>query len=186
MNNTILYYTGGATALLFLWLWGAYNGFIKARNQVKTDFADVDVQLKRRASLIENLAAVVKEYAKHEEDTFKGVAEARSALNNAQGPKDSAKAEGMFSQTLRSLFAVSESYPKLRASENFQKLQDDLKETEDQIAQYREVYNQTVLKYNTKIQTFPNLLAAGLFGFPEEELFEVQNPDSTEVNLKTA
>lgn len=183
--NTILYYFAGIFCFLFLYLWGSYNTFIKSRNQVKTDFADVDVQLKRRASLIENLASVVKAYAKHEKDTFEGVAKARSALNSAQGPKDSAKAENMFTQTLRSLYAVSESYPELRASENFQRLQDDLKQTEDSIAQYREVYNQTVLSYNTKIQTFPNLLAAGLFGFSEEELFEVANPESTEVNLKT-
>lgn len=184
--NTILYTIAGIFGFLFLYLWSTYNSFIKSRNQVKTDFADVDVQLKRRASLIENLASVVRAYAKHEKETFEGVAQARSALNNSQGPKDAAKAENMFTETLRSLFAVSENYPKLRASENFQRLQDELKQTEDLIAQYREMYNQTVLSYNTKIQTFPNLLAAGLFGFGEEELFEVSDADSTEVNLKTA
>lgn len=184
--NTLLYIQAGIVLFIILYLWSTYNSFIKRRNQVKTDFADIDVQLKRRASLIENLATIVREYAKHEKGTFEGVAKARAALDNASGPQQTAKVENMFTQTLRSLFAVSENYPKLQASENFKKLQDDIRETEDSIASYRETYNQTVLDYNTSLQTFPNLLAAGLFGFKEEELFEVPSGQDTEVDLKSS
>lgn len=166
-----------------LFLWAKYNGFIIERNKVKTDFADIDVQLKRRASLIENLAEVVREYAKHEKGTFTDVAKARTALENPHGPGDSAKADNMLSQTLKSLFAISEAYPTLRASENFQSLTANIKETEDEIAIHREQYNQTVLNYNTKIQTFPNLLVANLFGFEEEELFNAGNEDRQDVKL---
>ncbi len=183
-TNLILWITAGVSFIVFLYLWSSYNSFIRSRNQVKTDFADIDVQLKRRASLIENLAAIVREYAKHEKGTFEGVAKARAALEQPRGPKESARIENMLTSTLRSLFAVSEAYPKLRASENFQQLQEELKQTEDSIAKYREEYNQTVLDYNTDIQTFPNLLAAGLFGFQEEELFATEEVN-TEVQLKS-
>lgn len=182
--QTIGWISTGIIFVLFLYLWSAYNSFIRARNQVKTDFADIDVQLKRRASLIENLATIVREYAKHEKDTFTGVAQARSMLQAPHGPKESSKIENMLASTLRTLFAVSESYPKLQASDNFKQLQQDIRDTEDSIATYRETYNQTVLSYNTELQTFPNLLAAGLFGFTEEELFEISTGENTEVNLK--
>lgn len=175
---------GGVSLLILLYLWATYNAFIESRNQVKTDFADIDVQLRRRASLIENLVEIVRAYAKHEETTFKEVAEARSALESPHGPKESAKIENMLTQTLRSLFAVSEDYPKLQASQNFQRLQDDLKETEDGIAKYRETYNQSVLDYNTTIQTFPNLLVSALFGFREEELFQPGETGRAEVEIK--
>lgn len=181
----ILWIVAGVSVITLLWLWAMYNGFVVARNKVKTDFADIHVQLKRRASLIENLAAVVNEYAKHEKGTFENVTKARSAVDNTASAKDAAKAENMLTQTLRSLFAVSEAYPKLQASQNFQRLNDELKETEDNIAKYREEYNQTVLDYNTKLQVFPNLLVASLFGFKEEELFDIgKDADTTtEVNL---
>lgn len=175
----------GIFVFLLLYLWASYNTFIRSRNTVKTDFADIDVQLKRRASLIENLAAIVREYAKHEKGTFEEVAKARSALQTPRGPKESAEIENMLTQTLRSLFAVSENYPKLQASENYKHLHTDIKETEDFIAQYRETYNQTVLDYNTTLQTFPNLLVAWLFGFKDEELFEVEPGQNTEVKLNT-
>jgi LemA protein len=174
-SQTALYTTftilAGIFGFVLLWLWGAYNGFVTKKNQVKTDFADIDVQLKRRASLIENLANVVKGYAKHEEETFKGVAAARAALDTSKGAADSAKADNMLSSTLRSLFAVVENYPKLQANENFIQLQNDLRETENYIARVREEYNQTVRNYNNRVQTFPNLLAAALFGFKPEEMF---------------
>lgn len=179
-----LWITGGILFFILLYLWVTFNGFIESRNQVKTDFADIDVQLKRRTSLIENLVEVVREYSKHEEDTFTNVAEARSSLNQPHGPKESAKAENMLSQTLKSLFAVSEAYPKLRASDNYQRLQDDLKETENSIATYRETYNQTVLDFNNSIQTFPNLFVASLFGFEGEELFQPGDDGRKEVTLK--
>lgn len=186
LNITLLLWIlAGIAAFILLFLWAKYNGFITARNKVKTDFADINVQLRRRASLIENLVEVVREYAKHEKTTFSDVAKARSALENPHGPKDSAKADNMLTQTLKSLFAVSEAYPELRASENYQSLRGDIKETEDKIAQYREQYNQTVLDYNTTIQTFPNLLVANLFGFQEEELFEIDQEGKQEVKLAT-
>ena len=168
--------------LFLLYLWGIYNSFVITRNKVKTDFADIDVQLKRRAGLIENLVEIVKGYAKHEEETFENVAKARSAVQSAPSPKQAAQADNMLSSTLRSILAISEAYPKLQASENFQRLQQDLKETEDIIAQYRETYNQTVMKYNTKLQVFPNLLFTGMFGFQQEELF--QPGEISEVEIK--
>lgn len=169
---------------LLLWLWALYNTFIGKRNAVKTDFADINVQVKRRASLIENLASMVREYSKHERQTFENVAKARSAVQDAKTPHEAAQAENFLTQTLKSLFAVSEAYPKLQASQNYQKLNDEIEETENLVAQYRETYNQTVLDYNTMLQTFPNLLAARLFGFHEEELFEVAPQDSTDVKLR--
>lgn len=169
---TVLGTLAGIILLVLLYLWSTYNAFITKRNQVKTDFADIDVQIKRRASLIENLANLVRDYAKHEKETFDNVARARSALDTSKTAGDAAKAENMFTQTLRSLFAVVENYPKLQASENFKQLRDDLKETENLVANYREEYNQTVQSYNNLIQTFPNLLAAALFKFEPEELFQ--------------
>lgn len=186
INITLLFWIiAGIAGLILLFLWSKYNSFVTARNLVKTDFADIDVQLKRRASLIENLVEVVKGYAKHEGSTFTNVAKARAALETASGPKESAKIENMLTQTLRSIFAVSEAYPQLKASENFKDLSTDLKETEDLIAQYREEYNQTVLSFNTQIQTFPNLLVARLFGFEEEELFDASIEDRKDIDIKT-
>lgn len=156
---------------ILLYLWATYNSFIVSRNQVKTDFSDIEVQIKRRASLIEQLAQMVKEYATHEKSTFENVAKARAALDTSKSVGDTARAENMLTQTLRSLFMVIEDYPKLQASQNYLTLRDDLKETEDNIARYREDYNKTVQEYNNAIQTFPNLLVAALFKFYEEELF---------------
>ncbi|MEK7617307.1 MAG: LemA family protein [Patescibacteria group bacterium] len=171
--------------ILLLWLWAMYNAFIAKRNQVKTDFADIDVQIKRRASLIENLAAAIKQYATHERKTFENVTQARSAVQDAKSPKEAAQAENFLTQTLRSLFAVSEAYPKLQASQNYKSLTDQLEKTENLIAQYRETYNQTVLDFNTMLQTFPNLLVARLFGFKEEELFVTTPADNQEVKLSS-
>ncbi len=164
--------------LFFLWIWSTYNAFVTKRNQVKTDYADIYIQLKRRSSLIENLANLVKDYTKHEQDTFDKVAKARSAIDTSKTAVAAANAENMLSQTLRSLFAVVEAYPKLQASENFHTLRDDLKETENLIAKYREEYNQTVQSYNNLTQTFPNLFAAWLFKFAPEELFQASETDN--------
>lgn len=173
----------GIVVFVFLYLWNRYNAFVSQRNRVEADFADIDVQLKRRASLIENLVAVVREYAKHEKSTFSEVAKARSSLEQPHGPKDSAQADNMLTSALRSLFAVSEAYPKLQASQNYQTLQADIKETEDLIAQNRETYNQTVLDYNTMVQTFPNLIVASLFGFEQLELFQIEEESRKEIKL---
>lgn len=116
---TILGILAGILFLIILYLWSAYNTFITKRNAVKTDFSDIDIQVKRRASLIENLANLVKDYAKHEKETFEGVAKARSALDTSKTAADKAQADNMFTSTLRSLFAVSEKYPQLQASRNY-------------------------------------------------------------------
>jgi LemA protein len=129
----------------------------------------------RRASLIERLASLVKEYAKHESETFKQVAKARSAVDTSQSTKEAAKAENMLTDTLRSLFAVSESYPKLQANANYADLQSQLEETENLIAQYREQYNVTVQQYNNLIQVFPNLIPAAVFKFAEEDFFDTKS-----------
>ena len=182
----ILFTLSVILSLILVYLWLAYNSFIVSRNQVKVDFADIDVQLKRRASLIENLVAIVKEYAKHEKDTFVEVAKARSALDKPHGPGDVAHIDNMLTSALRSLFAVSEQYPDLKASTNFQRLQDELKDTEDRIAHFREEYNESVKNYNTKIQVFPNVLVASLFGFNEEEMFTSTPSDRESVAVKTS
>ncbi len=153
-------------------LWTTFNSLISKRNQVKTDFSDIAIQIKRRASLIEQLATLVREYATHEKETFENVAKARSALDTSKTVKETAEAENLFTKTLRSLFMVVENYPKLQANQNFLSLRDDLKEIENFIAKYREEYNQSVLEYNNSTQTFPNLLAALLFGFSSEEFFQ--------------
>ena len=184
LNITLLLWIlAGLVTIILLFLWATYNGFIIQRNKVKTDFADIDVQLRRRASLIDNLVAIVREYAKHEKSTFSDVAKARAALENPHGPKESAQADNMLTSALKSLFAVSEDYPDLLASKNYQELRADIKETEDQVATYREEYNQTVLEYNTMVQTFPNLLIAQLFGFEQEELFETNAEGKAEIKI---
>lgn len=182
----VLWILASILGVILLCLWIMYNSFIGARNQVKTDFADIDVQLRRRASLIENLVALVREYAKHENETFSQVAEARSALDKPRGAKETQAIDNMLTSALRSLFAVSEAYPKLLASENYKTLRDDLKETEDSIARYREEYNQTVLAFNTNIQIFPNLLAAKLFGFKDEELFVEESGGRMDVKVSAS
>lgn len=182
----ILWILASISGFILLFLWFTYNAFIRQRNKVKTDFADIDVQLKRRASLIENLVAIVREYAKHEKTTFSDVAKARATLDKPHSPKQSAIADNILTSALRSLFAVSEDYPDLVASKNYQDLRGDIKETENLIANYREEYNQTVLDFNTMLQTFPNLLAASLFGFKEEELFQAEAEGKQEVKLATA
>ena len=175
MKISVFTLLGSFSVILFfvlLYIWSKYNLFIKKRNQVKTDYSDIDIQLKRRASLIEQLANMVRGYAKHEKETFENVAKARSALDTSKTASDAAQAENMLAQTLRSLFAVVENYPKLQASENYKTLRDDLKETENLIAGYREEYNRSVQNYNNTIQIFPNLLVAALFQFQEKELFQ--------------
>jgi len=158
-------------AILFAYLLSTYNMLIKVRNRVRTDFSDIDVQLKRRASLIQNLVDIVREYAKHEKETFTQVSKARSALDNSKSTHETAQADTMLTQSLRSLFMVTEAYPELKADKNFQDLRTEIAITENDIARYREEYNQTVERYTNALQTFPNLLVAGLFAFDAAELF---------------
>jgi LemA protein len=154
---------------------GLYNRLVRYRNRVDNAWAQVEVQLKRRWDLIPNLVETVKGYAAHERETFDSVTNARAAAQRAQGPAETAQAEGILSQALGRLFAVAEAYPELRATENFQQLQAQLSETEDKVAVSRQVYNDTVLTYHNAIQTFPGTLLAGPFGFTKREFFDVED-----------
>jgi LemA protein len=152
-----------------------YNRLVTLRNRVENAWAQIDVQLKRRYDLIPNLVETVKGYAAHERETFEAVTAARARAQSAQGPAEQGAAEGILGQALGRLFAVAEAYPELQADENFRQLQDELAQTENRIAVSRQVYNDTVLTFNTAIQTFPGLLVAGPFGFSKKEFFEVED-----------
>ena len=149
-----------------------YNGLVKSRNFVENAWSQIDVQLKRRFDLIPNLVETVKGYAGHEKETLEKVIAARSAVMNAQTPHEIAETSNHLSSTLKSLFAVAESYPDLKANTNFMDFQKQLKDTEDKIAYSRQFYNDTVTKYNNDIQTVPRNILAGAFGFEKKELFD--------------
>jgi LemA protein len=163
-------------ALFVLWAISVYNGLVQGRNRVKNGWAQIDVQLKRRFDLIPNLVETVKGYAKHEQETLEKVIQARNAALGANSVEDLAEKEGELRQTLRSLFALSESYPDLKANQNFMKLQDELTGTENKVSYARQFYNDTVYRFNTRIQTFPANIIAGMFNFSVEPLFEVRDP----------
>src|SRR6187397_1578227 len=158
--------------VLALLLVALYNRLVRLRNRVDNAWSQIEVQLKRRWDLIPNLVETVKGYAAHERGTFEAVTEARANAQRAQGPADTAAAEGILGQALGRLFAVAEAYPELQADENFRQLQSELAETENRIAVSRQVYNDTVLTYNNAIQTFPGVVLAGPFGFAKREFFE--------------
>lgn len=161
--------------VLVLWIVGSFNGLVRARNRVREAWSDIDVQLKRRYDLIPNLVETVKGYATHEKEVFEQVTRARAAAMGATGVAEKGAAENMLAGALKSLFAVAEAYPTLRASENFSKLQDELTDTENKIQAARRFYNSNVLVLNTKIETFPTNLIAGMFGFVKSEFFEIDN-----------
>ena len=168
------------------WLVAVYNGLIKLKNRVKEAWSDIDVQLKRRYDLIPNLVETVKGYAKHESETFEKVVEARSAAMSAQksgNAKEQAEAENMLSSTLKSIFALSEAYPDLKANQNFLELQRELADTEDKIQAARRFYNGNVRDFNTKIEVFPTNLIAGMLHFKKFEFFEVGSEKERE-NVK--
>ncbi len=169
----------GVLAVIVLYVIVTYNGLVKLRVRVNEAWSDITVQLKRRADLIPNLINTVKGYAKHEKDVFEAVTEARSAVVNAQGDvQKSAEAENMLQGALKSLFAVAEAYPDLKANQNFLQLQNELVDTEDKIQASRRFYNGGVRDLNTKIQTFPSNMIAGMFGFQKHDFFEVEDPSS--------
>lgn len=163
-----------AIAAIVLWLISVFNSLIRLRNQTDEAWSDIDVQLKRRYDLIPNLIETVKGYAKHERELFEKVTQARTAAMGAQSPEDKGKAENMLSGTLKSLFAVAENYPELKANQNFAKLQDELSDTENKIQASRRFYNGNVRDFNTKIQVFPNNMIAGMLGFKKYDFFEVE------------
>ena len=162
-----------AVVLAVLWLILTYNRFVTLRNRVKEAWADIDVQLKRRYDLIPNLIETVKGYASHERELLEKVTEARTQAMGAQTIKERGDAENMLSQTLKSLFAVSENYPALRATENFLELQKELTDTEDKIQASRRFYNGNVRDFNTILQSFPQNTVAGVFSFKAAEFFEI-------------
>jgi LemA protein len=164
----------GVVVLLVVAVVLLYNRLVTLRNRVENAWSQVDVQLRRRYDLIPNLVETVKGYASHERETFEAVTQARAQAQAAQGPAEQSAAEGILGQALGRLFAVAEAYPELQADENFRQLQDELAQTENRIAVSRQVYNDTVLTYNTAIQTVPGLLVAGPFGFARKEFFELE------------
>lgn len=162
----------GIVVLLLFFIVSIYNSLVKLRNRVDNAWGQVEVQLKRRYDLIPNLVETVKGYAAHEKDTFEQVTQARAGAQAASGPAEQAGAENFLTSALRQLFAVAEAYPELRASENFASLQADLAETENKIAISRQIYNDTVLTYNNKVQQVPTNIVAGITGFDPREFFE--------------
>ena len=166
--------------VLVAFLVAVYNSLIKLRNKTEEAWSDIDVQLKRRYDLIPNLVETVKGYAKHENKTFENIATFRSQAMQATNPGEKAKADNMLSDTLKSLFAVSENYPELKANQNFLDLQNQLSVIEETIQQSRRYYNGNVRDFNIKLETFPNNLVAGSFGFKKFDFFEVADAKEKE------
>ncbi len=174
----------GIVAALVVWAIAIYNGLIRLKNRVDEAWSDIDVQLKRRYDLIPNLVSTVKGYAAHEKEVFEKVTEARTRAMGAQSAHDKAAAENMLSQTLKSLFAVAENYPDLKANQNFLELQRELTDTEDKIQASRRFYNGNVRDFNTKIQVFPNNIFAGMLGFSDREFFEAAEEEKGAVKVE--
>src|ERR671915_1416894 len=174
----------GVVVLLVVFLIVTYNRLVQLRNRTEAAWSQIDVQLKRRYDLIPNLVETVKGYASHERETLDAVIEARNAGMTAQGPHDQAEAENMLSGALKSLFALSEAYPDLKANQNFAQLQEELTGTEGRIAYARQFYNDTVYRYNTKIQSFPSNVLAGRFNFAEREYFQADDAERGPVNVQ--
>lgn len=170
----------GVVAIAVFWFIAAYNGFIRLITRVKEAWADIEVQLKRRYDLIPNLVETVKGYAAHERELFEKVTEARSKAMGAQGIEEKGKAENVLTGTLKSLFAISENYPQLRANENFLELQRELTDTEDKIQAARRFYNGNVRDLNIKVETFPSNIVAGMFKFLKMEFFELEEESAKE------
>jgi LemA protein len=168
-------------AIVVVWVIGLYNGLIRLRNIVKNAWSQIDVQLKRRHDLIPNLVETVKGYAGHEKSTLENVTKARNQAVAAQGPQAQGQAEGMLTQALGRLMVVVEQYPDLKANQNFLGLQEELSSTENRIGFARQAYNDSVMTYNTKIQSFPANIIAGMFSFKDEEFFEIEDEAAREV-----
>jgi len=170
--------------VVILFIVGLFNRLVRLKNQVKNAFAQIDVQLKRRADLIPNLVETVKGYAKHEKGVLEEVTKARTSLMNAGDVKSKAKADNMLTGTLKTLFAVSENYPDLKANTNFLQLQEELAGTENKVSYARQFYNDMVMKFNTKIELFPNNIFAKILGFKEQDSFEATSAERENVKVK--
>ncbi|PJE57828.1 MAG: hypothetical protein COU81_03990 [Candidatus Portnoybacteria bacterium CG10_big_fil_rev_8_21_14_0_10_36_7] len=172
-------------AVVIFWLIAVYNGLITLKNRTDEAWSDIDVQLKRRYDLIPNLIETVKGYAHHEQETLKQVIEARnSAMKQSGSVEEKAQAENMLSSTLKSIFALAESYPDLKANQNFLKLQDELSDTENKIQAARRFYNGNVRDFNTKIQVFPNNTIAGMLKFKKYDFFEANGEEKENIQVK--
>ena len=169
--------------LMVLVLWGLYNGLVTSRMRVRESWSGIDVQLKRRSSLIPNLVETVKGYAAHEREVFENVTKARAALMSAGDAKAAAEANNQLTGALKTLFAVAENYPQLRASENFMQLQKELSDIESKIAYARQFYNGNVMSYNTRIQIFPNVLVARPLGFNPADFFAATEEEKADVKV---
>jgi len=169
--------------VILLLVWVVYNSLIRAKIRVSEAFSQIDVQLKRRADLIPNLVETVKGYASHEKKLFETITAQRSSLMSAKGAMEKANANNQISQTLKSLFAVAENYPDLKASQNFLDLQDELTDTENKIAYSRQFYNSNVMDYNTKLQVFPTFIFAKLLNFTPAEFFGTTEQEKEPVKV---
>ncbi len=174
----------GIVVAVLIWLVAVYNGLIKFRNRVDEAWSDIGVQLKRRYDLIPNLISTVKGYATHEKDLLENVTKARTEAMGAQNPKESAEKENMLSDTLKSLFAVSENYPDLKANQNFLELQRELTDTEDKIQASRRFYNGNVRDFNTKVEIFPTNMVAEMLKFKKYDFFEIAEKEKENIEVK--
>ena len=174
----------GVIVLLALFFVSTYNGLVRLRNMVKDQWSQIDVLLKRRADLIPNLVETVKGYTKHEQETLEAVINARNKAVSATTTEEEMKANGELSGALNRLFALAESYPDLKANQNFMDLQNNLKETEDKISYARQFYNDAVLKYKNKLEVFPSNIVAGMFGFKPEPFFEATDKERENPQVK--
>ncbi len=172
-----------AVLVIFFFV-GIYNTLVVLRTRIQEALSGIDVQLKRRADLIPNLVETVKGYAKHEKEVFENVTKARSALMSAKTVHEKAEADNMLTGALKSLFAVAEAYPDLKANENFADLQRQLEDTEDKVAYSRQFYNSNVLDYNSKVQSIPTNIVAGMFGFKSYDFFKAEETDREKVDVK--
>ncbi len=179
----IIYILLGIVVVLALWVLVTYNSLITLRNRVREAWSQIEVQLKRRSSLIPNLVETVKGYAKHEKGVLEEVTKARSVLMGAKNPQQAAEADNMLTGALKTLFAVSENYPQLRASENFKQLQDEISDTETKVAASRQFYNTNVLDYNNSLETVPTMWIAGMFSFQKEEFFKASEEEKADVKV---
>ena len=170
--------------LIIAWAFATYNKLVDLRNRVKDQWAQIDVQLKRRFDLIPNLVETVKGYAKHESETLEAVIQARNTYVSATTPEAQMKADGDLEKAISKLFALTESYPDLKANTNFQHLQQELTETESKIASARQFYNDTVLMYNNKVEMVPSNIIASLFKFKKEAFFEANETERENVQVK--
>ncbi len=181
---TAPYVLVGVGVLLLLWILVTYNSLVSLRNRVREAWSQIDVQLKRRSSLIPNLVEAVKGYVKHEKEVLENVTKARAAMIGAKSPHEAAAANDVLSGALKSLFAVAEAYPNLKASDNFKALQDELSDTETKVAAARQFYNTNVLDLNNSLETVPSAWIGSMFGFHKEDFFKASEEEKKDIQVK--